>query len=71
MKDYSTVVKNHNRDNKEIGLYIQRGSDVTVKKEETLTLRSQKEWRGIPEEETQGSCRSGEDEMVAWFYAAR
>lgn len=49
MKDYSTVVKNHNRDNKEIGLYIQRGSDVTVKKEETLTLRSQKEWRGIPE----------------------
>lgn len=49
MKDYSTVVKNHNRDNKEIGLYIQRGRDVTVKKEETLTLRSQKEWRGIPE----------------------
>ena len=42
MKDYSTVVKNHNRDNKEIGLYIQRGSDVMVRKGETSDTETPK-----------------------------
>lgn len=49
MKDCSTVVKNHNKDNKEIGLYIQRGSDVMVRKEETFVTEIPKGVEGIPE----------------------